>query len=426
MSANAEASAGYDVKDLALADAGRSSIDWAYQSMPVLQSVRKHFIRTQPFAGYRIAACLHVTPETANLMITLRDGGASVVLCASSPFTTDDGVAACLVRDYGIATFAVKDESDEMYHRHIMAAIDLRPHMTIDSGCDLVATLHSSRQDAIGDVIGGTEETATGVTRLQVMAREGVLQYPVVAVNDAATKHLFDNQYGTGQSTIEGILRATNVLLAGLKVVVAGYGWCGRGIAARARGLGANVIVTEVDPVKALEALMDGHRVMSMGEAAAIGDIFITATGNRSVINREHFDKFKDGAILCNAGHSNVEIDLGALQRAASSRKEARPSVDEYAMRDGRRLYVVDGGRLVNVASAEGHPAAVMDVTFANQAFAVEYILKHHRSLEKRVHPMPPELDRQVARMKLESMGVKIDKLSLEQEKYLSSWAEGA
>ena len=414
-----------DVKDLALADLGKRRTDWAFQSMPVLQSIRKQFIKTQPLAGIRISACLHVTTETANLMVTLRDGGASVVLCASNPLSTQDDAAATLVRDYGIPVYAIKGENNDVYYSHIGAALDHRPQITMDDGADLVHMLHTKRQDLLDGVLGGTEETTTGVIRLRAMAKEGVLRYPIVAVNDAMTKHLFDNRYGTGQSTLDGIIRATNVLLAGLTVVVAGFGWCGRGVASRARGMGANVIVTEVDPTKAIEAVMDGYRVMSMAEAAAIGDVFITVTGNKHVIGKEHFDRLKNGAILCNSGHFNIEIDLEALGKAASSRRPTREFVEEFVLRDGRRVYVLGEGRLINLAAAEGHPASVMDMSFANQALSAEYMVKNHASLEKNVFSVPDALDKQVAKMKLESMGVAIDRLTAEQERYLSSWSEG-
>jgi adenosylhomocysteinase len=414
-----------DIKDLALADLGKRRTEWAFQSMPVLQTIRKQFIKTQPLAGIRIAACLHVTTETANLVVTLRDGGANVVLCASNPLSTQDDVAATLVRDYGIPVYAIKGEDNDSYYSHILAAIDHQPQITMDDGCDLVTVLHTKRQDALSGVLGGTEETTTGVIRLRAMSKDGVLRYPVIAINDALTKHLFDNRYGTGQSTIDGIVRATNILLAGLNVVVAGYGWCGRGFAMRVRGMGANVIVTEIDPTKAIEALMDGFRVMSMNEAAVIGDLFVTLTGNKSVIAKEHFEKLKSGAILCNSGHFNVEIDLEALGRMASTRRQMREYVEEFALRDGRRIYVLGEGRLINLAAAEGHPASVMDMSFANQAQAVEYLVKNHASLERRVYGVPEELDKRVARMKLESMGVKIDRLTPEQERYLASWSEG-
>jgi adenosylhomocysteinase len=425
MSGNPQATVACDVKDLALADLGKRRTEWAFQTMPVLQTIRKQFIKTQPLAGIRIAACLHVTTETANLMITLRDGGAIPVVCASNPLSTQDDVAATLVEHYGIPVYAIKGENSEVYYSHILAAIDHKPQITMDDGCDLVTVLHTKRQDALEGVLGGTEETTTGVIRLRAMSREGVLRYPVIAINDALTKHLFDNRYGTGQSTLDGIIRSTNLLLAGMNVVVAGYGWCGRGVAMRARGMGANVIVTEIDPTKAIEALMDGFRVMSMGEAATIGDLFVTLTGNKSVIAKEHFEKLKSGAMLANSGHFNVEIDLETLGRMASTRRQVREYVEEFALRDGRRVYVLAEGRLINLAAAEGHPASVMDMSFANQAQAVEYLVKNHASLEKRVYPVPEELDKKVARMKLEAMGVKIDRLTPEQERYLASWSEG-
>jgi adenosylhomocysteinase len=410
---------------MALADMGKKRIEWAFQSMPVLQTIRKQFIKTQPLAGIRVAACLHVTTETANLMITLRDGGANIRLCASNPLSTQDDVAASLVRDYNISTYAIKGEDNESYYSHIAAALDSKPQVTMDDGADLVTVLHTKRRELLEGVLGGTEETTTGVIRLKAMAKEGVLRYPIVAVNDALTKHLFDNRYGTGQSTIDGIVRATNVLLAGSTVVVAGYGWCGRGFANRARGLGANVIVTEVDPIKAIEAIMDGFRVMSMNEAAVVGDIFCTLTGDKNVIAREHFEKLKNGAILANSGHFNVEIDLETLGRVASSRRHVREFVEEFAMRDGRKIYVLAEGRLINLSAAEGHPASVMDMSFANQALGVEYMIKNHASLEKKVYAVPENIDKSVARMKIESMGVKIDRLTPEQEAYLASWSEG-
>jgi len=425
MSGNPQISIPCDVKDLSLAEAGRRRIEWAFQSMPVLQQIRKQFIKEQPLAGIRISACLHVTTETANLMVALRDGGAAPVLCASNPLSTQDDVAAALVRDYGIPVFAIKGETNETYYAHIAAAIEHQPQITMDDGCDLVTTLHTRRQELLEGVLGGTEETTTGVIRLRAMAKEGVLRYPVIAVNDAMTKHLFDNRYGTGQSTVDGIIRATNILLAGINFVVAGYGWCGRGVAMRARGMGANVIICEVDPIKALEALMDGYRVMSMSEAAEVGDVFVTLTGNKNVIGREHFERLKNGAILANSGHFNVEIDLEALGRMASSRRPVREVVEEYALRDGRRIYVLGEGRLINLAAAEGHPASVMDMSFANQALAVQYLVDNHARLQRRVYPVPEELDKRVARMKLESMGVKIDRLTPEQERYLATWSEG-
>jgi adenosylhomocysteinase len=414
-----------DVKDLALAERGKRKIEWANQQMPVLQLIRKQFIKEQPLRDVRMAACLHVTSETANLAITLRDGGADVVVCASNPLSTQDEVAACLVKDYNIPTFAIKGEDNATYYAHINAALDHKPQITMDDGADLVTTLLTKRTDLVDQVIGGTEETTTGVIRLRAMAKDGTLKYPIIAVNDALTKHLFDNRYGTGQSTIDGILRATNLLIAGLKMVIAGYGWCGRGVAMRAKGLGADVIVTEVNPVRALEAVMDGFRVLPMSEAAKIGDIFVTVTGNKSVLVADHFEKMKDGAVLCNSGHFNVEIDIPALEKLASAKRPARPLVDEYVMRDGRKLYLLGEGRLVNLATAEGHPAAVMDMSFANQALSVEYLLKHASELQMQVYAVPEPIDRQIARLKLESMGVLVDRLTPDQEQYLASWSEG-
>jgi adenosylhomocysteinase len=422
---NATAPIPCDVKDLALADIGKKRIEWAAQSMPVLATIRKQFIKTQPLAGMRVAACLHVTTETANLMIALRDGGAQIALCASNPLSTQDDVAASLVRDFNIPTFAIKGESNDVYYSHMNSILDHIPQITMDDGADVVTMLHTKRKEALSKVIGGTEETTTGVIRLRAMAKEGVLGYPIIAVNDALTKHLFDNRYGTGQSTLDGIIRATNVLLAGLNVVVAGYGWCGRGVAMRARGMGANVIVTEIDPTKAIEAIMDGFRVMTMNEAAVIGDIFVTVTGNKNVIAREHFEKLKSGAILSNSGHFNVEIDLDTLGKMASSKREARAFVDEYSMKDGRKVYVLGEGRLINLAAAEGHPASVMDMSFANQAMSAEYMVKNHEKLEKKVYSVPEELDKKVAKMKLEAMGAQIDRLTPEQEEYLAGWSEG-
>src|SRR5712691_8758590 len=415
----------HDVKDLALADLGKRRMEWAFKSMPVLQNIRKQFIKTQPLAGIRIAACLHVTTETANLMVTLRDGGASAVLCASNPLSTQDDVAAALVRDYGIPVYAIKGENNESYYSHISAAADFKPHITMDDGADLVHYLHTKRTDVLEHVIGGTEETTTGVIRLRAMAKEGVLKYPIVAVNDADTKHLFDNRYGTGQSTIDGIIRATNFLLAGSKFVIAGYGWCGRGLASRARGAGAEVIITEIDPTKALEAVMDGFRVMSMTEAAKIGDVFCTVTGNKNVLAKEHFELMKDGAIISNSGHFNVEIDIPTLEKLSSSKRTTRTFVDEYSLKDGRRINLLGEGRLINLASAEGHPASVMDMSFADQALSLEYMVKNYASLEKKVYTVPAELDKRVAKLKLESMGIKIDRLTPEQEEYLASWNEG-
>jgi adenosylhomocysteinase len=414
-----------DIKGLELADLGKKRIEWANQSMKVLQIIRKEFIKNQPLKGIRVSACLHVTAETANLMIALRDGGADVALCASNPLSTQDDVAASLVRDYNIPTFAIKGEDNDSYYSHIMAAVDHKPQITMDDGADLVTVLHTKRTAELANVIGGTEETTTGVIRLRAMAKEGVLRYPIVAVNDADTKHLFDNRYGTGQSTIDGIIRATNFLLAGSKFVVAGYGWCGRGLASRARGAGAEVIVTEVDPTKALEAVMDGYRVMSMEEAAKIGDVFCTVTGNKNVLAKQHFEAMKDGAIISNSGHFNVEIDIPALEKLSSSKRTTRNFVDEYSLKDGRRINLLGEGRLINLAAAEGHPASVMDMSFADQALSCDYMVKNHASLEKKVYTVPVDLDKRVAKLKLESLGIKIDRLTSEQEEYLASWNEG-
>ena len=414
-----------DVKNLELADLGKKRIEWANQSMKVLQSIRKDFIKNQPLKGIRISACLHVTTETANLAITLRDGGAEVVLCASNPLSTQDDVAASLVRDYNIPVFAIKGEDNDTYYSHILAALDHKPHITMDDGADLVTIALTKRKDVLEGVIGGTEETTTGVIRLRAMAKDGALKYPIISVNDALTKHMFDNRYGTGQSTIDGVIRCTNHLMAGSKFVVAGYGWCGKGLAFRARGLGADVIVTEIDPLKAIEAVMDGHRVMSMPEAAKIGEIFVTVTGNKNVLNKEHFEAMKDGAIIANSGHFNVEIDIPTLEKMASGKRLTRDFVEEYSMKDGRKIYLLGEGRLINLAAAEGHPASVMDMSFANQALSVEYVVKNHGSLEKKVYPVPVDIDKKVAKLKLETMGVKIDKLTSEQEEYLASWSEG-
>jgi adenosylhomocysteinase len=414
-----------DIKGLELADLGKKRIEWAHQSMKVLQIIRKEFIKNQPLKGIRVSACLHVTAETANLMIALRDGGADVALCASNPLSTQDDVAASLVRDYNIPVFAIKGEDNDSYYSHIMAAVDHKPQFTMDDGADLVSILHTKRKAELANVIGGTEETTTGVIRLRAMAKEGVLQYPIVAVNDADTKHLFDNRYGTGQSTVDGIIRATNFLLAGSKFVVAGYGWCGRGLASRARGAGAEVVITEIDPTKALEAVMDGFRVMSMEEAAKIGDVFCTVTGNKNVLAKQHFELMKDGAIISNSGHFNVEIDIPSLEKLSSSKRTTRTFVDEYTMKDGRRINLLGEGRLINLAAAEGHPASVMDMSFADQALSCQYMVKNHASLENKVYTVPAELDKRVAKLKLESLGIKIDRLTSEQEEYLASWSEG-
>jgi adenosylhomocysteinase len=414
-----------DVKDLNLAAKGKLRIEWAGQWMPVLKLIRKRFVKERPLEGVRFSACLHVTTETANLASTLRDGGANVVVCASNPLSTQDDVAASLVKDFNIPVFAIKGEDKNTYYSHIVSALDHKPQVTMDDGADLVTTILSKRQDLIPGIIGGTEETTTGVIRLRSMAKEGVLKFPIISVNDADTKHLFDNRYGTGQSTIDGILRSTNLLFAGLKVVVSGYGWCGRGVAMRARGLGSDVIITEVVPTRALEAVMDGYRVMPMAEAAKIGDVFITVTGDKSILREEHFKLMKDGAVVCNAGHFNVEIDIPSLEKMALSKRATREFVDEYTLRDGRKIYLLGEGRLINLAAAEGHPAVVMDMSFANQALSAEYMVKNAKKLEAKVYPVPVEIDREVARLKLDSMGIGIDKLTPEQEEYLSSWSEG-
>ena len=416
----------YDIKDLDLAPAGRLRIEWAEREMPVLRLIRERFQDEKPLAGVRLSACLHITTETANLARTLQAGGAEVVLTASNPLSTQDDAAAALVSYDEIPVFAIKGEDSETYYRHIHAALDHRPHITMDDGADLVSTLHKKRTELIGDVMGGTEETTTGVIRLRAMAQDGVLRYPLIAVNDALTKHLFDNRYGTGQSTLDGVIRATNVLIAGKAVVVGGYGWCSRGIAMRAKGLGANVIVTEVNPLRALEAVMDGYRVMPMIEAAPQGDIFITSTGDINVVDRHHFEVMKDGAIVANSGHFNVEINISALEEMAGGPpRRVRPSVDEYVLPDGRHIYLLAEGRLVNLAAAEGHPSAVMDMSFANQALSAVYILRHADELECTVYPVPQEIDQEIGRLKLQAMGVEIDVLTPEQEKYLTSWEEG-
>jgi adenosylhomocysteinase len=416
----------HDIKDIDLAPAGRLRMEWAEREMPVLRLIRERFAREKPLAGVRLSACLHVTTETANLARTLQSGGAEVVLTASNPLSTQDDVAAALVSYYEIPVFAIKGEDNETYYKHIHAALDHQPQITMDDGADLVSTLHKDRTELIGNCIGGTEETTTGVIRLRAMADQGVLRYPIVAVNDALTKHFFDNRYGTGQSTIDGVIRATNVLIAGKAVVVAGYGWCSRGIAMRAKGLGANVIVTEVQPLRALEAVMDGYRVMPMAEAAPQGDVFITSTGDISVIDRHHFEVMKDGAIVANSGHFNVEINIPALEEMAEGPpRRVRPSVDEYTLPDGRHIHLLAEGRLVNLAAAEGHPSAVMDMSFANQALSAEYMLHHAEELEHTVYTVPEEIDQRIARLKLRAMGVEIDVLTPEQEKYLTSWEEG-
>jgi adenosylhomocysteinase len=415
----------YDVKDLTLAAEGLRRIQWADRQMPVLAAIRDRFETEQPLSGLRISACLHVTTETANLARTLKAGGADVVLCASNPLSTQDDVAAALVEEFDIAVFAIKGEDNDTYYKHIEAAVDHRPHLTMDDGADVIGVLHSHRREQLGDVIAGTEETTTGVIRLKALEREGKLGFPVIAVNEAQTKHMFDNRYGTGQSTIDGIIRATNVLLAGGRFVVAGYGWVGRGVANRARGMGAHVIVTEVDPLRALEAAMDGFEVMTMERAAEVGDVFCTATGDKSVIGRAHIERMKDGAILANTGHFNVEIEIPALKELALETREARAMVDEYTMSDGRRIYLIGDGRLVNLAAAEGHPAIVMDMSFANQALSAEWVVANGATLERQVYDVPKEIDDEIARLKLATMGIDIDQLTEEQAKYLASWDEG-
>jgi adenosylhomocysteinase len=416
---------GSDVKDLNQAAQGQDLIDWAAREMPVLTLIRARFAKELPLKGLKLAACLHVTSETANLMLTLKAGGADVALCASNPLSTNDAVAAALASQHVIKTYAIRGEDNDTYYQHIEAALDHHPSFTMDDGADLVSVLHKSRQAQLPEVIGGTEETTTGVVRLRAMADKGVLRYPIVAVNEADTKHMFDNRYGTGQSTIDGIIRATNVLLAGKTFVIAGYGWVGRGLASRAKGHGADVVITEIDSVKALEAAMDGFRVMRMDEAARDGDIFVTVTGDVNVLDRQHFEAMKDGAILANSGHFNSEINLKALDHLATGVRQVRPSVQEYKMGDGRRLHVLAEGRLINLAAAEGHPAAVMDMSFANQALCAEYLAKHARTLERKVYDVPADIDAEVARLKLHAMGIKIDTLTAEQEHYLSSWEEG-
>jgi len=415
----------YDVKDIKLADKGKLRIEWANQSMPVLNIIRKRFEKEKPLKDVRLAACLHVTTETASLMQTLKAGGADVVICASNPLSTQDDVAASLVKHDRIPTFAIKGEDAKTYYKHIMATLDVKPQMTMDDGADLVSVLHTQRKNLLGHVIGGTEETTTGVIRLRSMANTGVLQYPIIAVNDAQTKHFFDNRYGTGQSTMDGIIRATNRLIAGSIFVIAGYGWCGRGLAMRAKGMGANVVVTEIDPLKSIEAVMDGYQVMPMADAAKIGDIFVTVTGDIKVIRAEHFRAMKDGAIVCNTGHFNVEIDLEALSKMKKKKRQIREFVEEFTLPNGRKINVLGEGRLINLASAEGHPSSVMDMSFANQALSAEFMLQNCTSLESDVYSVPEDIDKEIARLKLNAMGIKIDKLTPEQNKYLASWEMG-
>jgi adenosylhomocysteinase len=415
----------YDVKDVKLAKEGLLRVEWANQSMPVLNNIKKRFAKEKPLKGKRIAACLHVTTETASLMQTLKAGGARLTLCASNPLSTQDDVAASLVTHDKISVFAIKGEDNKTYYKHIHSAIDIKPHYTMDDGADLVSTIHSERQELIEGVNGGTEETTTGIIRLRSMAADGVLQYPIIAVNDARTKHFFDNRYGTGQSTMDGIIRATNRLIAGSNFVVCGYGWCGKGLAMRACGMGGNVIVTEVDPTTALEAVMDGFTVMPIRQAARIGDFFCTVTGNLNVIRKEHFEVMKDGAIVSNSGHFNVELDLEGLKSITKSHRIIRPFVEEYMLENGKRINVLGEGRLINLAAAEGHPSSVMDMSFANQALSIEYMVKSKKKLEKDVYPVPEEIDKAIAKEKLASMNVKIDKLTPEQKKYLASWSMG-
>ena len=419
------ATAQHDIKDAALAPSGVLRIEWADMHMPVLASIRERFAREKPLAGVRVGACLHVTTETANLMRTLKAGGADVVLCASNPLSTQDDVAAALVHEYGIRTYAIKGEDDATYYAHINAAVDHRPNVTMDDGADVIGVLHGERPDMAADIIGGTEETTTGVIRLKALEAEGRLMFPIVAVNEANTKHMFDNRYGTGQSTLDGVIRATNILIAGSTVCVAGYGWCGRGLAMRMKGHGADVIVLEVDPLRALEAVMDGFRVMPVAEAAKIAKLFVTATGDIHVLRGEHFEVMQDGSIVANTGHFNVEIDIPALEKLAVKQRKVREFVDEYTMADGRRIYLLADGRLVNLAAAEGHPAAVMDMSFANQSLSAEFMVKNHASLEKQVYVVPKDIDDEIARLKLESMAVECDTLTEEQAKYLASWDQG-
>ncbi|MFI5178841.1 MAG: adenosylhomocysteinase [Vicinamibacterales bacterium] len=415
----------HDVRDLRLSEEGIRRIEWAAREMPVTRQIRERFAKEKPLNGLRIAACLHVTTETANLMIALRDGGADIALCASNPLSTQDDVAAALVAEYGISTFAIKGEDNETYYRHIDAVLDHKPQCTMDDGADIVARLHKDRTDLLAGIIGGTEETTTGVVRLRALAAEGKLKYPIIAVNEANTKHMFDNRYGTGQSTLDGITRATNILWAGKTVVCAGYGWCGRGVASRARGMGAQVVVTEVDPLPALEAVMDGFRVMPMADAAKIGDIFITLTGDINVIDRHHMEVMKDGAIMANSGHFNDEINLKALESMSEARRAVRPFVEEFKLGDGRKLFVLGEGRLINLAAAEGHPASVMDMSFANQALSAEHLVLNEKKLDVAVYPVPREIDAEIARLKLKAMNMSIDTLTEEQHTYLTSWESG-
>lgn len=414
-----------DIRDGSLSERGKGRIEWAANDMPVLRLIRERFTKDLPLKDVRMSGCLHITTETANLAITLKAGGADLVLCASNPLSTQDDVAAALVNEYGIPTFAIKGEDEETYYRHLHAALDHKPNMTMDDGCDLVSTLHTARTELIPSIIGGMEETTTGVIRLKSMEKNGVLRFPILAVNESDTKHLFDNRYGTGQSVMDALMRSTNILLAGRTFVVCGYGWCGRGVASRARGMGANVIVTEIDPTRALEALMDGYRVMPIVEAAALGDVFVTVTGNINVIDRQHLERMKDGALISNAGHFNDEINIPELERLSVSKRRVRDFVDEYTYSDGRHIHLLAEGRLVNLSAAEGHPASVMDMSFANQALGSEYMLKHAQEMQPHVYTLPAELDKEIARLKLQAMGVQVDTLTPEQDKYLNSWESG-
>ena len=415
----------YDVKDLKLAEKGRLRIEWANEYMNVLSIVRKHFRRERPLKGLKISCCLHVTTETANLAITLKDGGAQVLVCASNPLSTQDDVSASMVRDFKISTFAIKGEDNKTYYRHIKNVLEPGPNITMDDGADLVSTIHKEKRHLVGNILGGTEETTTGVIRLRNLEKKHLLLYPIIAVNDANTKHLFDNRYGTGQSTVDGIIRATNILLSGTNFVVCGYGWCGKGVSMRAKGMGANVVIVEIDPLKALEAVMDGYSVMPLKEACKKGDIFVTLTGDRSVIRKEHFELMKGGAIIANSGHFNIEIDIPALEKLSKAKRKIREFVEEYTLKDNRRINLLGEGRLINLAAAEGHPASVMDMSFANQALCCEYIAKNYKKLEKKVYKVPDFIDKNIAKLKLESLGVKIDSLTKEQEKYLDSWELG-
>jgi len=415
----------YDVKDLSLSEKGRMRIEWAQREMPVLALIKEEFKQKNTLKGYKIGCCLHVTTETANLMIALKEGGAEVFLCASNPLSTQDDVAASLVKDYGISVFAIRGEDRDTYYDHLNKVLDAKPNITMDDGGDLVSTIMKERSDVLPGIIGGTEETTTGVIRFKSMEKEGVLKYPIIAVNDAMTKHFFDNRYGTGQSTLDGIIRATNVLLSGKNFVICGYGWCGKGVSMRARGMGAKVIITEIDPIKAIEATMDGFQVMKMEEASKVGDIFVTVTGNTHVIREEHFKNMKDGAIIANSGHFNVEIDIKSLEKLSTSKRIVRDSVEEYKMKEGKKIYLLGEGRLINLAAAEGHPASVMDMSFANQALSAEYLSKEGKKLENKVYSVPLDIDRRIATLKLKSMGISIDTLTKDQQQYLSSWESG-